>query len=160
MPVCVMIILFALTGRCRALSIGCENLGSLLRNSMLPRVRSTLLGCVLCLLFMTVVTSVARRGLWNGVVCETLLLFSSFVSDRTTEALSVLVGASLGTNLGRCVVSTDPFVLGGLITSRRRWFVVVTLSVCPVCLRFPMLVTLVVGCGCVSRFVCVGLSGD
>ncbi len=140
---CETVTCWLLTGRCRVLNAPPSNLGSLLRKSMLPRVKSILLGDGAELLFISVMLDVARRVAWKGCrATRDTLPGKTFVTERTRAALKSLLTASGGRTDGRCPVTTDPLSLGGLTTTTPRFFVVVILTVCPVRLRLCILVKL------------------
>lgn len=84
----------------------------------------------------------SRRGDWAGCLRKCAGLIGRLVTECIVVVLSVLVLLSGGRTLVRCAVSTAPLALGGLISSRPRLLVVVTLSVWCVCGRLCMLVRL------------------
>ncbi len=134
-----------LRGRCRYLTEAWENLGSLLRNSMLPRVRDILLGWGATLLLVRFRGDTPRRGEWKGCRRSRFVFVDrALVTERTPAYLRVLLWAKLGKTEGNCPVNTSPLELGGFMRRTPRELVVVTLTVWWVVLRFTMLVKLVI----------------
>lgn len=79
---------------------------------------------------MTVMRDVDRRGAMNGGTWISLsFVLRILVVDWTVAILMVVLLLKGGRTSGNVRVSTDPLMLGGLITDRRRVLVVVTLRV-------------------------------